>query len=214
MSSHLKKLGFSNIKGRAYYPAENSGGFYVSTLERDAYIYWLMERGVERVALEPPTIDYVCDGKGRGYTPDLYVQFYPAANRQSFYIECKYTKDLTPDVIAKHDLVTKEYQRRNEKFVVQTEKDIRVPTFSHRRFLLGARDEPADAEMESEILRLIKEAGPLKVGELLSRLADDRTRQLEIVPQVWRLAGWHRIDVSLATVLGEETVVQINVEPT
>lgn len=209
MSYRLQHHRRTNIIGSAQYTPEDSGGIYESTLERDAFIHFMMEPGVLRVVLQPTTLNYEVNGKPGHYTPDLFVEFGPATGQKSCFVECKYKKDLTPEILAKHEMLHKLYSERREIFLVVTEDDIRVPTFSHRRFLLSFRDEPRDREVECKILRTIHEVGRITIGDLLRRLDDDPSRQLHIVPQVWRLAAWHQIELSTATVYGRKTMAQM-----
>lgn len=166
-----------------------------------------MEPGVARVTIEPKTIFFPYKGekKLKRYTPDLLVEFTPGGDRHPFYVECKYTDALTDEMRSYHDFLKGEFRARDETLIVRTEIDTYDQMFSARRFLLLARDEPVDVEIEANILRTHREG--MTVGELLKLLSDDRHRQLEITPQVWRLVAYRRLFVQDAAELNEGTVL-------
>ena len=199
---------YTNITGAANYGELGSGGSYKSQLERDEVMYWLMEPDVAKVIIEPtPKKQYILKGKKHDYTPDLLVSFSPASGRKSFYVECKYADMLDDELKEKHECIRLALASGGEIFIVRTEKDTYDESFPARRFLLFSRDEPCDTGIEKEILTVLAEAGELEVGCLLKRLGGNKRRQMEIVPQVWRLAGLHQIKITLTPLLGEQTLV-------
>lgn len=203
----MARHGYTNITGEANYGESNSGGSYSSQLERDEVMYWLMEPDVARVQIEPlPKIPYVLTGEECEYTPDLLVSFSPASGRRSFYVECKYS-DKVEELKDKHESIKLVLEGAGKVFIIRTEKDTYDESFPARRFLLFSRDEPPDAEIEKEILRALADTGEIQVGSLLEHLGGTKRRQMEIVPQIWRLAGLHQIKITLTPLLGEQTLV-------
>lgn len=203
----MKRHGYTNITGDVNYDGLEPR-HYKSQLERDAFMYWMMEPGVSKVLIEPPPKKkYMLDGKEHDYTPDLFVAFAPNSGRGPFYIECKYTDQLDDVTKRKHEAIRAMMAAEGRIFVVKSEKDVYDETFPSRRFLLFARDEPRDKEMEAEILAELSKTGEAEVGCLLKHLRKTERLQLELVPQVWRLAGLHQISIRLTSLLTAQTLV-------
>lgn len=201
---------FTNITGDIHYEERNgSGGEYRSQLERDECLYWLMEPGVTRVVIEPETIQFLHGEKQRRYTPDLLVEFPPADPRQSFYVECKYRDAVDAEMEEFHERLREEFAARGRVWKRRTEEETYDPTFKVRRFLLLARDELPDTALAGQILSEVRSQDGIRLGDLLQRLSSDRRRQLEIVPQVWRLAGHHALSFPWDTVPCEDTVLRV-----
>lgn len=199
----MKHHRFTNITGTLDVRGTNSGGKYKSKLERQAFIRWISEPDVTEVRLQEPQIIYLDeDGKKRRYTGDLLVTFREKANRRPLVVECKYSTQLDrhPELAVKFKLIGQAMGRRDQDFIVQTDRDIRTEAFKMRKFIFSHRNnDPHPAHRE--ILDCMATHKCLTLQQLVTAMRSSPVKQYEIIPEVWRLVAIHRLTVNYDEIL-------------
>jgi hypothetical protein len=203
----MKRHRFTNIRGTAHVVGSTSGGPYKSKLERDAFICSMMNRSVVRVTLQKPHVTYSDSSGGtHRYTGDQLIEYHPACNRKSKVVECKYQQELRndPTLEIKHEQVQKVLEKNGLDFEVWTEADVYKEDFAMVKFVYEHRNlRPHPAT--SEVLSYVTSRPGVELKEMLDALRSTWIEQLQLVPEVWRLVGCHKLIVDLRETLGLQT---------
>ena len=192
-----------NIEGDAHHG--DSGGKYLSQLERDDFKNWILNPDVERIDLQQPVVKR---GRSR-FIGDLLIHFKNELGRKRLVVQIKYQDEYNdPEVKADVDGVGLLFQAAGYDFVVRTEADVYGPDYDVLDFLLWARVQPGDSTVEDWIVDQVNAAGEITVRDLLAKLSEDRLVQLESVYKVWRVVAFHRVVTLWRKPLNEDSVLK------
>jgi hypothetical protein len=180
---------------------------FESSLERDLICLVEYDETVETYGVQPLTIQYVDNGKGRRYTPDLLIYYKPALNKKGLLCEVKYEAEL----IAKREEYEPKFRAAEEycktsdlEFRVFTEKDIRTPFLDNIKFISRYHY----GSVNDELLKLIaakfnaKKYTPI---EILNDHPED-VRQ-EALYTLWRLLAMRHISCDMQVKITMDTLL-------
>ena len=131
---------------RGYFPSHKCGRMiaWESLLERDAILLLEFSPGVVSYRHQPAVIDYSDGEQMRKYYPDFEAIL---VSGEVVHLEIKPEEELRlPDVEAKYQLVAADYQRRQHRFRILTDADIRIePLLGNLKILFALRGKSAQS---------------------------------------------------------------------
>lgn len=202
---------FTNIRGTIAVKGTDSGGPYLSSLERDAFIWWHFQNAVSRIRLQPAAVRVQGERGEVDYEGDLAIQFSDPSGRRPTLVQIKYRSFLErhPEIYAHFERVARSLNTQNSDFIVQTEADIRTPEFPWMRFVFGyVGNHPS--QYDSRIQELVAKRETVRLGEICSGISDIKVRQLETVAAVWRLVAIRALSVDFERPLNLDALLSVN----
>lgn len=202
---------FTNIRGTIAVKGTGSGGPYLSSLERDAFIWWHFQNAVSCIRLQPAAVRVQGERREVDYEGDLAIRFSDASRRRPALVQIKYRSFLErhPEIHTHYERVARSLNNQNSDFIVQTETDIRTPAFPWMRFVFGyVGNQPS--QYDSRIQEMVATCGTVRLGDICSGISDIKVRQLETVGAVWRLVAIRTLSVDFGRPLNLDALLSVN----
>ena len=205
MPARIVPKNYRNLTGLVYNSRTQSLSMFESTLERDYLLLLDFDPAVEYYEEQPVTIQYSDNaGRHRRYTPDVLVCYHSACVVSSIATpllgEIKYREDLRQHW-AKYKPKFKAARcyakRRGWRFRLITEREIRTPYLNTIKFLRQYRDIPIDEKQLAQLLEVMARQQETDPARLLASITQDRWRQAELLPGLWKLVGLRQIGADL-----------------
>jgi hypothetical protein len=187
---------------------------FEALLEAEHLILLDFDRSVRSYEVQPVRIPV--PAKGTSYVPDALAHFHPkssGASRASELIEVKpeallkkYRADFKPKFEAAHAFA----EDHGWRFVIKSERDIRIPRLDNLKFLRRYRSIHVESDdLEWITRRLAEVGGHASEAQLIGADvvgAEDRLRRL---PALWHLVVSGRLVVNLDEPLRNDTQISL-----
>ncbi len=197
---------YRNLTGVIKNTKANRMSGFESTLERD--FYFLLDFHDHDFEEQPVLIEFDHEGSRRKYTPDVLVTFKSSpmgvVDRKPELYEIKYREDLRkewPACKPRFKAARRYARKRDWKFKIITEKEIRGPQLETAQFLRGFKKKPADQKSIKKLLSAIAILGDTNPDSLLSYITTDAWERAELVKIIWHLVATKRIKCDLSKML-------------
>lgn len=177
---------------------------FESKLEHDFLTLLQLDHCVHDVVTQPVTLDLIVGGHRRSYTPDALVTWHEAMERpfpqRQVMFEVKpltILREQRTSLWAKYRAAKRHLARQGIGYRVVTERTIRTSRLGNAELIVPALLQPHDNELEAAIIRLLRQRGPQRLGEIRSKLEDEGAIRGAILESVYNLIGirWLKCDL-------------------
>lgn len=173
---------------------------FESSLERDWLVVLDFDPEVKAVLEQPFTIEYLIEGRGRRYTPDVAVEYFRENQVQTVVYEIKPREILRAKwahFLPRFKAAIHICKQRGWRFKILTEKEIRTPYLENAKFLRRYRNLSEQKVICDQLLYTFKALGPTTPQALLVAAYWPKEDQMKAIPMLWKMVTDGRIGVFL-----------------
>lgn len=204
MSTRTIPKNYRNVTGVLASSKAIDASEFESTLEKDFLTILEFDKLVDKFEVQPVTIEYIgSNGYVRNYTPDVLVHYRSgllSSKPKTVLYEVKYRNDLKENWTKyrpKFKVAMHYAYKRNWKFSIITECEIRTPYLNNIKFLLRYRS-PIDDMRLMNAMNLMDELRETDPDSLVAALATDNLNRAEVIYLVWQMLakGYLQADIT------------------
>lgn len=181
-----------------------------SALEHDFLTLLEFDEKVEKYSVQPVTLRWTSNGRDWVYTPDVIVRYTETARALNSSLKPTIFEVKPMEVLqARWKEFEPKFRRaiawsrsRGMRFKIVTEKHIRTPFLLNVKFLSGFLPEtfprhPTEELDEAYVIKSLRALESCTPKELIIYMSEFRSRQIELIPWIWRLIVENKIGADL-----------------